>query len=119
MRTMSKTELFVRKQPGGMYVVNPESKTTGNIWWVDSGSATGANAVGYGRNPDAPFLTIDYAIGQASANNGDIIYVMPGHSETRSTTGNFLAHDVAGGRMIGVGGGSDRPTLTLSPTRAA
>ena len=109
---MAKTELFVRKTSGGVYVVNPESQTTGNIYFVDSGSSTGGTSAGYGSNPDAPFTTIDSAINQTTANNGDIIYVMAGHSETL-TGASAITCDVAGVTIIGLGRGTDRPTLLL------
>ncbi len=112
---MSKTELFVRQQAGGMMTVANESVTTGNIWWVDSGSSTGADAAGYGQNPDAPFLTLDYAIGNCTANQGDIIYVMSGHAETLTAAGGVTV-DVAGITIIGLGEGADRPTFTFSST---
>ena len=114
---MPKTPLFVRKQAGGMYVVQDETNTTGDIWFVDSGSGT--DATGNGQNPDSPVATIDYAIGLATANQGDIIYAMPGHAETQSAAGSLLAHDVAGVSVVGLGEGTDRPTLTLSHTGAA
>ena len=38
---MAKTELFVRKTSGGVFTVVNESVTTGNIYFVDSGSSTG------------------------------------------------------------------------------
>ena len=109
---MAKTELFVRKTSGGVYVVNPESQTTGNIYFVDSGSSTGGTSAGYGSNPDAPFTTIDSAINQTTANNGDIIYVMAGHSETL-TGASAITCDVAGVTIIGLGRGTDRPALLL------
>lgn len=112
---MAKTELFVRQQPGGMFSVVNQAVTTGNIWFVNSGSSTGADSVGYGQNPDAPFVTVDYAIGQCTASNGDIIYVLPGHAETLATaTG--LVLDVAGVKVIGLGYGANRPTFTFSTT---
>ena len=112
------TKLFVRKASGGMFAVIDKSLTTGNIWWVDSGSTTGADSAGYGRNPDAPFLTWDYAISSGSANNGDIIYLMPGHAETYTTTGAKNVFNVAGIKTIGLGTGADRPTFTFSHTGA-
>ena len=109
---MAKTELFVRKTSGGVYVVNNESRTTGNIYFVDSGSSTGGTSAGYGTSPDSPFTTIDSAINQTTASNGDIIYVMPGHSETL-TGASAITCDVAGVSIIGMGKGTDRPTLLL------
>lgn len=110
---MSKTELFVRKQSGGMFSVVNEAMTTGSIFWVHSG--TGTDAAGYGKNPDAPVATIDYAIGLCTANKGDRIFVMPGHSEDPTTS---ITADVAGISIIGLGNGSDRPTITFGALAA-
>jgi len=84
--------------------------TTGNVFFVDSGSATGSDGATNGLNPQTPFLTIDYAIGRCTASNGDIIFVMPGHAETVAATD--ITIDVAGVSIIGLGHGNDRPTLT-------
>lgn len=110
---MARSPLFVRKQAGGMFAVVDESDSTGEIFFVHSG--TGTNAAGGGRNPDAPLATLDYAIGLCTANKGDTIYVMPGHAETIAATDGFDA-DVAGIRIIGLGWGSARPTFTFTQT---
>jgi len=107
-----KSPLFSRHQPGGVFTVVNETITTGDIWFVDSGSATGADGEGYGRNPDAPFVTIDYAIGQCTASNGDIIYVMPGHAETLDGAADITC-DVIGVKIIGIGWGSNKPTISV------
>lgn len=109
---MAKSALFSRKQSGGVFVIEDNSVSTGDRYFVDSGSATGADSVGAGQNPDKPFLTLDYAVGQCTANNGDIIYLMPGHAETVSAAAG-LDLDVAGISIIGIGNGSDTPTVTL------
>lgn len=110
---MNKTPLFVRKQSGGMFTVVNETLTTGSIFFVDS--ATGTNSVGGGRNPDAPLATLDYAIGLCTASKGDMIYIMPGHSETIAAADGFDA-DVAGIRIIGLGWGDLRPTFNFTAT---
>lgn len=109
----SKTELFVRTQPGGVFTVTNEGLTTGNIWWVDSGSTTGADAAGYGQNPDAPTLTIDYAVGLSTASNGDRIYAMPGHVESVVEAGG-LTLDEAGIEIIFLGVGANRARISFS-----
>jgi hypothetical protein len=109
---MAKTELFSRKQSGGVFTVVNESVTTGNIFFVDSGSSTGGTSAGFGNNPDAPFTTIDSAINQCTASNGDLINVMPGHSETL-TGASAITCDIAGVTIRGHGRGTDRPTLLL------
>ena len=45
-----------------------------------------------------------------TANNGDIIYVMPGHAETTTA----IAANVAGVTVIGIGRGRARPTFTAT-----
>ena len=86
----------------------------GNQFFVDS-SATGEAT---GLNWEDALTTLDAAFAKCTANNGDIIWVAPGHSETYSTTGTKVAADVAGVRVIGVGLGADRPTFTFSHTGA-
>lgn len=88
--------------------------TTGNIFYVDSG-ATGALdvATNTGDSPTSPFATIDYAIGRCTANNGDVILVLPGHTETVSGAAG-INFDVAGVTCIGLGEGAARPTITMS-----
>ncbi len=111
-----KTELFGRKQPGGMFAVVNNGLTTGNIFWVHSG--TGTDGAGYGRNPDAPFATLDYAVGLCTANKGDRIYLMPGHAESIVGASSCVL-DVAGVQVIGLGSGALRPKFTFSTAAAA
>lgn len=82
---------------------------TGNVYFVDSG-ATGTSDSNDGLRPDRPLATFDGAIGKCTANNGDIIVLMPGHAETTTA----IAADVAGVKVIGVGHGSARPTITAT-----
>lgn len=108
------TKLFSRKQSGGMFsVVDRETFPTGNIWWVDSTNTTnGSNSAGYGRNPDAPFLTLVYAESAAAA--GDTIYVMPGHTETIGVTGAAaMTINLAGLQILGLGGRTLQPQILI------
>lgn len=85
--------------------------TTGTVYFVDSGNVDGADeSATSGKTKDRPFVTIDYAINQCTANNGDIIYVMPGHTETISSLSSIVP-DVAGISIIGLGNGDDRPEV--------
>jgi len=113
MAVGAKAGFFSRKIPGGMFLFTDETDTTGDRWWVDSGSATGADSVGAGTNPDQPFLTWDFAIGRANANNGDRIYLMPGHAEN-ITTATGVNIDVAGIETVGLGCGGDIPTISFT-----
>lgn len=113
---MARTELFVRRQPGGMFSVINETVTTGSIFFVDD--ATGTDGTGYGRSPDAPVATIDYAVGLCTAEKGDIIYVMPYHTENISAATD-LVMDIDGISVIGLGHGRARPILTLDTAAGA
>ena len=88
--------------PGGMEF------TTGNVFFVDSGS--GNDNADDGDTPKRPLATLDYAIGRCTATNGDVIYLMPGHAETTTA----IAADVAGISIIGIGRGRARPTITAT-----
>jgi hypothetical protein len=114
---MARTELFARRQAGGMFAVVNQSLTTGNIYFVKSGTGS-SDAAGYGQNPDAPFATIAYALAQVTANQGDRIYVMPGHTEAIADATTFAAA-IAGVQVIGLGAGSARPTVTLGTANTA
>lgn len=91
----------------------------GKVFWVNGSSVLADKGVGGSDgNPGTyqkPFATIDYAVGRCTANRGDIIMVMPGHSETISSA-TSLVLDVAGVAVIGLGAGSDRPDLNFSNT---
>ena len=82
-----------------------------NIFYVDSGHAAAGTAT-TAKNPKSPASTIDRAVGLCTANNGDIIIVMPGHAETVSAAAG-LDLDVAGIIVVGIGRGTDQPTITL------
>lgn len=60
------------------------------------------------------FSTIDAAIGACTANAGDTIFVLPGHTE--SVTSTSLNCDVTGVNIIGLGNGSNKPNLTFAAT---
>lgn len=81
----------------------------GNVFWVDSGAGSNGNKGTF----DRPFSTIDYAVGRCTANNGDIIMVKPGHTETVIAAAG-LDLDVAGIAVVGLGSGSDRPTVNFT-----
>lgn len=94
----------------GMPLLNAYS---GNIFWVDSNGSTNDNTGKF----DRPFATIDAAINACTANKGDVIMVKAGHAET-ITTAAQLVPDVAGVAIIGLGTGSNRPTLTFGAAAA-
>ena len=101
---------------GGLFTIEDMGLSTGNRFFVDSGATTtGGDTAGHGTSPDAPFLTLDYALSSdvCTASNGDIIYVMPGHAEAIISAAD-IACDLAGVKIIGLGEGSDKPTFTFT-----
>lgn len=87
--------------------------TPGNVFYVSSVLGSNGNR---GLDPAFPMATVDYAIGACTANNGDIIVLMPGHAETVTATS--IALDVAGVSIIGFGNGLKRPTFTFGAAAA-
>ena len=85
------------------------STTLPNIFFVDSVSGAATND---GRRPNQAVVTIDAAVGLCTANNGDIIVVLPGHVEVVDSA-NDLDLDVAGITVIGIGTGNARPQISL------
>jgi hypothetical protein len=86
--------------------------TTGNIFFVSSTAAKRGDSTHKGRSPDTPFATLDYAIGRCTANNGDVIVVMPNHAETITGAGGITA-DVAGITIVGLGSFNQRPRFLM------
>ena len=122
---MARTELFVRQQPGGLMALEDQALSTGERFWVNS--VTGQNASGYGRNPDAPFASVDYAMGLITSGAGDIVYVMPGHTETLTAAGTslgnggvFIGSTLSNGvSIIGLGNGRSRPVFNYTTAAGA
>jgi pectin methylesterase-like acyl-CoA thioesterase len=94
--------------PGGPSLI--KSAGTARVFFVDSNG--GGSTTSGGLTPESAFTTIDSAIGACTASKGDIIYVMPGHAETLTAAAGIDA-DVAGISIIGLGNGSNTPTITL------
>lgn len=88
---------------------------TGNVFYVQT--TNGVNAGG-GKSPTAPYQTLPYALTQATASNGDIIYLMPGSAVTVSSA-TALAISTAGVSILGLGTGNARPTITLDTANTA
>lgn len=88
----------------------------GQVFWVNGSSVLAPGGVGGSDGNkgtyQAPFATIDKGISSCTASRGDIVLVMPGHTETISSA-TALAADVAGVAVVGLGAGTLRPTITL------
>ena len=94
----------------------------GSVFWVDnSATAKPGCAAGADGNPgtfNKPLATINKAVGKCTADAGDIIMVKPGHAETIADAATLVL-STAGIAVIGLGAGSDRPTLTFSTAATA
>lgn len=97
--------LFDGRPVGGFLPVGPRGK----VFFVDSNVAASE-----GTSPATAVATIDAAINLCTANQGDTVYVMPGHTEAVTSTS--LSCDVAGVTFIGLGSGSVKPTLSFGVT---
>jgi len=96
--------------PGRVFYVG-----NADVLYNDGQQLAGADTAGKGTFA-RPFRTLDFAIGQCTANRGDIIMILPGHTETYSTataTSDDLTLDVAGVAIVGLGSGSLKPTFTF------
>lgn len=91
----------------------------GEVFWVNNSTVLAKGSVGGSDGNDGsrlrPFGTVDYAIGKCTASRGDIIVVMPGYTETISAAAGW-ACDVSGIAIIGLGTGTNKPTITFSAT---
>jgi len=94
----------------------------GEVFWVNNSGVLAKGGVGGSNGNDGtyrkPFASIDYAVGKCTADRGDIIVVMPGHSEDIASA-TSLVFDVAGVSVIGLGAGSLRPDLNFSATASS
>jgi hypothetical protein len=81
----------------------------GNMYFVHhSGSAYSA-----GTDIEHPVATINQAVDLCTANQGDVIIVLPGHAET-IIAASAIDIDIAGIKIYGIGEGEDRPKITIS-----
>ena len=105
--------LFSRHHPGGVYTIAGIDEVPGDVWFVDSNCTNASDASGYGTNPQTPFATLAYAFSSDSVTSGDIVYLMPSHAETIAAAGG-ITMDIAGVRVVGLGYGAIRPTISWS-----
>lgn len=94
----------------GNRAVAGASNVSGNVFYLDSGATFGQDQPDHGLTTSHPFATLDYAFSRCTANNGDVIYALPGHAET----GTAIGLDVAGVSVICLGHGRARPTWTAT-----
>jgi hypothetical protein len=65
--------------------------------------------------------SINEGLKRCRSGQGDVVFVLPGHTETHSTSGAIWPNLVAGAQIVGLGrpGASNNPTVTLSHTGAS
>lgn len=87
----------------------------GDIRYVHHG---GAGTSGPGWAPENAYTTIDSAISACTANNNDLVVVLPSHAET-ITSASAIDLDIAGVTVVGLGQGTNRPTVTFGTATTA
>lgn len=94
----------------------------GEVFWVNNSTVLAKQGVGGSDQNKGtyqkPKSTIAGAIDACTASRGDVIIVMPGHSETIETDGG-LALDTAGVAIVGLGVGTLRPKIVVDTLAAA
>ncbi|OFW37646.1 MAG: hypothetical protein A3J29_06125 [Acidobacteria bacterium RIFCSPLOWO2_12_FULL_67_14b] len=114
---MARTALFSRNTPGGVFTFDDLGEHPGEIYFVDASAAGAGATLGHGKSPDSPFSSLAYAFSSDLLASGDVVYALPGHTESIAAAGTITA-DIAGVRVIGLGWGSKRPVLTWTATDA-
>ncbi len=89
--------------------------SAGKIWFVSS--VTGS-ANYDGKTAQKPKATIAQALALATADQGDVIVLLPKHAETLTAAGGVTLSK-AGVRVLGLGTGAQRPKLTYGTSTAA
>lgn len=84
--------------------------TTGNYFWVSSGTGIAGNS---GKDQTKPLATIAQALLKCTASKADVIICMPGHAETITAAGGININ-VAGVQVVGLGHGSLSATITYT-----
>ena len=110
--TGARTPQFSQKQPGGAFAYADIRRHPAAVFFVDSTNSAASDSAGFGQNPDLPCATIDYAIGLCTDSVGDVIYVLPGHTETLTAAGD-LDVDVIGITIRGLGEGALQPVISF------
>lgn len=94
----------------------------GQALWVGNSTNIPNGCVGGNDgNPGTfqrPFATLQAALDNCNASEGDIVFVRPGHAETISTAAILLLNK-AGVAIIGLGSGALRPTFTFTTATTA
>lgn len=99
---------IVGASEGGSTDISTDIFVTGDVIWVDSVNGNDSNA---GTNRNSAKATLASAISVTASNNGDIIIIESGHTESISSS---LTIGVQGLRIFGLGSGSNKPNFTVT-----
>lgn len=83
--------------------------TSGKVFFVHSSGSNGNS----GKDTAHPLATVAAAIAKCTADKGDTVLVMPGHTETL-TAAAAIAVNVSGVRIVGLGTGRNRPVFNYT-----
>mgnify|MGYP001608150714 CR=1 FL=1 len=109
----SRSGLFWKQTPGSLPVIQDAKVFAGNVFFVDANTAVGGTTSGFGSHPDKALTTWDSSVALCTANQGDAVFILAGHTETLNAAGGVTL-DVAGISFVGLGHGNARPTFTMS-----
>lgn len=90
------------------------------LWLGNNATFPKNNRVGSDGNAgtwDSPYATLAFALSRATAGEGDIIMVKPGHAENISTS-TQVAMSSSSIAIVGLGTGNLRPTFTFTAATA-
>jgi len=105
----SRTGLFWKQAPGQLPSIVNANYFSGNVFFVDSNALATGTTSSYGMHPDKAIADVESAEALCTASQGDVIFVLPGHSETITDE---TTMDSAGISVLGLGQGSARPQFT-------
>jgi hypothetical protein len=111
-----KTAIYARwATPGGVLAIESQDITTGDRFYVDAGASGVGSTASYGNDPGSPLasLALAFSLNKPTANNGDIIYLMPGHTESVIAAAG-IACGRAGVKVIGLGDKDNRPIISFT-----
>ena len=101
---------------------NPNVDKVGRVFWVGNPVVAPPDGIGPSDGnpgtPLKPFATLQYAISRCTANQGDSIYVYPGHT-TSVTEAGGLDFNVDGVTVTFLGDGVNRAAIIYSESTAA
>ena len=121
----TRSDLFnlgIFADPNGIQFLNPVMYMAGAFGAIGRGKtffvdATNGAATNSGKYPDQALTTIEAAVNKCTANRGDVIYVLPGHTENISAATSLVC-DKAGIIIKGLGFGTARPNLSFTAATA-